>query len=91
MKRIAICTLFVSLALPAAASASFRPQPSRLPPAPANAPADFGRGGWDTRPQDAWDRQLRRCLNDHHQTRRERRVCADMGMPVKASDPLAQR
>ncbi len=83
MKRAVICSLVLSLALPAAAAASFRRQPSPPPPPRYEAPDEFSRGDWDTRPQDAWDRQLRHCLNDRRQTRRERRDCADSGMPAK--------
>ncbi|MBN8815523.1 MAG: hypothetical protein J0J06_08770 [Sphingomonas sp.] len=63
MKLVLICaTLFV---VPlSAANASFRPQPSRLPAPSSSAPSEIGRGGWDTRTQDKWDRGLRHCLND---------------------------
>jgi hypothetical protein len=83
MKLVLTCALAASLAIPAVASAQFRPQPSRLPQPSANAPGDIGSGDWDTRAQDPWDRQLRKCLNDRRQSKRERRVCGENGMPVK--------
>jgi hypothetical protein len=84
MKRALACILVFSLGAPLAASASFRPTPSRLPqPRDPGPSSDLGRGGWDTRGQDKWDRALRHCLNDRRQSRGERRRCADMGMPVR--------
>ncbi len=84
MKRIAIAAILATLAVPASAE-SFRPGPS-LPR--VGIPVTIGdrsdrRGGWDTRDQDRWDRMLRHCLNDRRQSGRERRACADAGMPVK--------
>lgn len=81
MKRAVICA--IALLLPHAASAQFRRQPSPLPPPAAPAPADIDRGGWDTRTQDEWDRALHKCLNDRRQSKRERRACADQGMPPR--------
>jgi hypothetical protein len=81
MMRVLAFTLIV--ALPAAGIASVRPTPSRLPSPRAESPSDTGRGGWDTRVQDKWDRQLRKCLNDRRQSKREARRCADMGMPTR--------
>lgn len=83
MHRILISTALVALALPGMADAQFRRAPSPLPAPRAPAPTDIHRGGWDTRAQDKWDRALRKCLNDRRQSKRERRECADMGMPVK--------
>ena len=84
MKRAVICTI-AALMLPDTTTAQFRRQPAPLPPPAAPVPTEFERGGWDTRPQDEWDRALHRCLNDRRKNKRERRACADRGMPVKDS------
>lgn len=86
MQRIVVFVLSIALASPVAAE-SFRPQSGGSLPR-VGIPVtiyDSGRsrGGWDVRAQDKWDRMLRHCLNDRRQSGRERRACADAGMPVK--------
>ncbi|QDZ06335.1 hypothetical protein FPZ24_01660 [Sphingomonas panacisoli] len=82
MKSAVICTI-AALLLPGAGSAQLRRQPSPLPPPVAPPTTAYGRGGGDMRAQDEWDRALRHCLNDRRQNKRERRACADRGMPTR--------
>lgn len=83
MMRMVIGTVIAALALPGMAGAQLRRDPSRLPPPVMPSPIEVARGGWDTRAQNQWDRALRHCLNDRRQTKRERRQCADRGMPPR--------
>ncbi|MBS0480055.1 MAG: hypothetical protein JSR79_12245 [Proteobacteria bacterium] len=82
MKHAVICIIAVLLQ-PGAASAQLRRQPSPLPPPAAPLPTEYERGSGDMRPQDEWDRALRHCLNDRRQNKRERRACANRGMPIR--------
>jgi len=83
MIRSAACLSIAALVLPATGNAQLRRQPSSLPPPVAPSPVDVARGDRDMRPQDRWDRTLRQCLNDRHQSKRERRRCANSGMPPR--------
>jgi hypothetical protein len=88
--KVLVASIILSLAAPVAAQTGYgirrNPSPvprSRVPEPSVPAP----RPGWDESYVDRkadWDRRLSACLNDRHQTRRERRQCADMGFPVKA-------
>jgi len=88
--KFVVASIILSLAAPVAAQTGYGisrdPSPvprSRVPEPSVPAPRPGGDESYVDRKAD-WDRRLSACLNDRHQTRRERRQCANMGFPVNA-------